>query len=666
MRIIIALAALLLAVIPARAAQQYSNIACETSSTSGTGTINLAGAISAQGYLGFIQSGITSGNTVPYYIKNSNKIEVGWGVVTDASPDTMTRNAVITTDDQSAPIDELTLSGSSTVCIGFLFEILTNGAGYLVNADTLDSLNSTSFLPAGSDTQVQYNDGGSWGGDTGLLFNETTNDLTVGGDVSVGDDVLIASTNEINWNSGQAVIGHVSGQSYLTLNGSAAPAFLIGATSLITSGSLQVHGVATAATSVVARWSADANPPRNTMLKAHSGTIGTWTIVQDDDELGAFSFAGADGTDGAAGAAFGAFVDGAPGNNDMPGRLYFSTTPDNTEVPVQRLGIKPDGGVIVGPDDTSPGAKSLIVDDQGTFKLGEAEANGDNFFALAGPASLGGDVTCTIDSSGKIPTSCLSSSGAAITGTPVDNQVAVWSSASAIEGDSAFTFDTTSDALSIGTSGAFTTGTIELGAASDTTLARSAAGKATLETKAVKTAGRQTISLYAGAGTIPVGGAINGCSSATAVDSGSNDNFWRACAFDASTDNALFWTITFPKSADESAGWIVRIDWESTTTTDSTDDVIWTAAGVCMSNDDSINANAVGTAVNVTDTQTAAGDFLSTSETSTITPAGTWAEGDMCLLRVTRDADNGSDTFNGNARLIAVQLYWTDNAPNQD
>lgn len=39
------------------------------------------------------------------------------------------------------------------------------------------------------------------------------------------------------------------------------------------------------------------------------------------------------------------------------------------------------------------------------------------------------------------------SSGATISGTPVDNQVAIWASATALEGDAALTFDTTTDTL---------------------------------------------------------------------------------------------------------------------------------------------------------------------------------------------------------------------------
>jgi hypothetical protein len=41
--------------------------------------------------------------------------------------------------------------------------------------------------PAGSDTQVQFNDGGSFGGDAGLVFNKTTNVLTVAGGIAAGD-----------------------------------------------------------------------------------------------------------------------------------------------------------------------------------------------------------------------------------------------------------------------------------------------------------------------------------------------------------------------------------------------------------------------------------------------------------------------------------------------
>jgi hypothetical protein len=81
-------------------------------------------------------------------------------VVADAAPDTLTlvagTNVTITTDAGAA--DSVTINA-------------TGGGG---------------GTPGGSDTYVQYNDVGVFGGDSGLTFNETTNALTVSSNVSVG------------------------------------------------------------------------------------------------------------------------------------------------------------------------------------------------------------------------------------------------------------------------------------------------------------------------------------------------------------------------------------------------------------------------------------------------------------------------------------------------
>jgi hypothetical protein len=236
--------------------------------------------------------------------------------------------------------------------------------------------------------------------------------------------------------------------------------------------------------------------------------------------------------------------------------------------------------------------------------------------------------------------------------------------------DSLLTDDTGSGLAVFATSPVLTTPEIsafELGAGqTDTTFTRSAAGVGAIEGKAIKSAGEQTIYMTAGAGTYPVSGGIASCASNTAFDSGSNDIFMRQCAFSATADNALYFTISFPKSADESVDLQVQIDWTSGTTTDATDDVIWNATSVCFGNDDAINANAFAAVDAVTDTQTAAGDILRTGRITAITPAGTWAEGDVCILRISRDADNGSDNFNGTADFIGVAVYFQDNAANDN
>jgi len=93
---------------------------------------------------------------------------------------------------------------------------------------------------------------------------------------------------------------------------------------------------------------ADSNGPNFVLAKTRSNSSGANTIVQNGDNLGRFTFAGADGVDlNSVGASIAAFVDGAPSENDMPGRLVFSTTADGASSPTERMRIDSDGGVII-------------------------------------------------------------------------------------------------------------------------------------------------------------------------------------------------------------------------------------------------------------------------------------------------------------------------------
>ena len=66
----------------------------ETSTTTGTGTLNLAGAVDS--FQTFV-AGVGDGNTTYYAITDGNGTawEVGIGTVTDASPDTLSRTTVL-------------------------------------------------------------------------------------------------------------------------------------------------------------------------------------------------------------------------------------------------------------------------------------------------------------------------------------------------------------------------------------------------------------------------------------------------------------------------------------------------------------------------------------------------------------------------------------------
>jgi len=86
------------------------------------------------------------------------------------------------------------------------------------------------------------------------------------------------------------------------------------------------------------------------IILAHSrnATIGSHTVLQNNDKLGSIFFEGSDGTEFARGATIQAFVDGTPGSDDMPGRIEFSTSADGSSSPIVRATFDSKGSFIVG------------------------------------------------------------------------------------------------------------------------------------------------------------------------------------------------------------------------------------------------------------------------------------------------------------------------------
>jgi len=88
--------------------------------------------------------------------------------------------------------------------------------------------------------------------------------------------------------------------------------------------------------------------------KSRGAAIGTNTIVSASDTIGTINFQGANGTGFDTAAQIYAFVDGTPGAaTDMPGGLIFSTTPDASATPAERMRITSAGNVGIGR--TNPG-----------------------------------------------------------------------------------------------------------------------------------------------------------------------------------------------------------------------------------------------------------------------------------------------------------------------
>ena len=84
----------------------------ETSTTTGTGTFSLAGATT--GFETFV-SGVGTGNTTYYSIvlDGTAEFEVGVGTVTDATPDTLSRDTIISSSNSDSAVNFS--SGSKTV-----------------------------------------------------------------------------------------------------------------------------------------------------------------------------------------------------------------------------------------------------------------------------------------------------------------------------------------------------------------------------------------------------------------------------------------------------------------------------------------------------------------------------------------------------------------------
>ncbi len=150
-------------------------------------------------------------------------------------------------------------------------------------------------------------------------------DLSNLADVLIDTDVFIKDANGI-------VIGHTAQIDY-----GAVPEF-------------QVVGDSNTDSSMgFGRFSNDNGGPDVRFLKSRGSTLGGNAIVQDGDKLGRFRFQADDGTDFKTTAAeIAAEVDGAPGVNDMPGRLLFRTTSDGASSVTERMRIDSKGNVGIG------------------------------------------------------------------------------------------------------------------------------------------------------------------------------------------------------------------------------------------------------------------------------------------------------------------------------
>lgn len=149
-------------------------------------------------------------------------------------------------------------------------------------------------------------------------------------------------------------------------------------------------------------------------------------------------------------------------------------------------------------------------------------------------------------------------------------------------------------------------------------------------------------------------GTTSGCAALAQTELATNDVDIQTLDFDQTTEEYAQFSYIMPDDWD--AGTVTfKAIW---TAAAGSGDVIWGLQGISFADDDALDA-AWGTAQTSTDTLLATDDVHVSPESSAITLAGTPAAGELVIFRLYRDADDGSDTLTGDAKLIGLKIYYT-------
>lgn len=146
--------------------------------------------------------------------------------------------------------------------------------------------------------------------------------------------------------------------------------------------------------------------------------------------------------------------------------------------------------------------------------------------------------------------------------------------------------------------------------------------------------------------------ASNGCAPPAWTELATNKIMVPSLDFDKDSDEFAQWMFVMPEGY-TGGNVYVKVYW---TAASGSGTVIWVVNMRTFDNDDAMDAAFSGY-VSPNDALITANDVHITSST-TLTPDGTPAGGELAIVQISRDADNASDTLSVDAKLLGIKIEF--------
>ena len=292
---------------------------------------------------------ITSGRGTVSGVATVGTLQLGAGV-SISSPRTQTA-AIFTNNTEFLTIDDAGRVGVGTITPNSDAHPENEkkiNVGFITAKSIAGDIDARNVVVAGISTFVGAINGNVTGNISGGTVAGSTGTFT--SDVSIADAIVHTGDNsKIRFPANDMISFETGGTEVARFNNS--QLFLVGTDSAVNSSSAKVQIAHTDANARldISRFSDDSAPPYLEFHKTRNNTIGGNGLVQNGDELGRIRWNGNTGSGTIFAAQIQVFAGATPGSGaDMPGEMSFSTTPDGSGTPAQRLRIDKNGRVGIG------------------------------------------------------------------------------------------------------------------------------------------------------------------------------------------------------------------------------------------------------------------------------------------------------------------------------